>query len=262
MNEAVAWTPKEGDLPLPAGRMKGRAILVTGAARGIGRAIAKLFAAEGAKIALLDREETGLRDIARETGGLAIAQDLTDFEKLPSVVGEAASFMGHLDGLVNAAGVYVNGPIGETDAATWKLVMDVNLTAPFLLCRAAETSLREAPTGYATILNISSGVGLSPYANRSAYATSKGGLIILGKVLAMELAPNIRVNTICPGLIDTPMVEALAGHNDLAVTLQKYALKRLGLAEEVAQAALFLSSGASSFITGATMAVDGGRTFH
>lgn len=262
MSDTVAWTPDRGDLPKPAGRMNGRAVLVTGAARGIGRAIAVLFAKEGAQVALLDREPEGVREVAEKTRGVAIVQDLLREEGLSAAVEEAASAMGHLDCLVNAAGVYFAGPIGDTDGAAWHKVMGVNLTAPFLLCRAAEPYLRNAPGGFATILNISSGVGLSPYANRSAYATSKGALITLGKVLAMELAPAVRVNTICPGLIDTPMIRELASHNDLGPTLQKYALKRLGLAEEVAQAALFLCSGASSFITGTTVAVDGGRTFH
>ena len=139
-------------------------------------------------------------------------------------------------------------------------MIDVNLTAPFLVCRAALPHLA-AHTG-STIVNISSGVGLAPFVNRAAYATSKGGLITLGKVLAMELAPAIRVNTVCPGLIDTPMTAALAGHNDRDEVLRRYALRRLGRDVEVAQAVLFLSTTASSFVTGITLAVDGGRTFH
>lgn len=252
--------PASEGAPAPAGRLKGRAILVTGAAQGIGRAIARLFAAEGAQVALLDRDEAKLASVAAETGGVRLVCDLREVERIDGVVEAAARELGRLDGLVNAAGVYAAGSLAETSPALWRDVMAVNLDAPFLLCRAAAPHLRAA--GHATIVNIASGVGLSPFANRSAYATSKGGLITLGKVLAMELAPAVRVNTICPGLIDTPMLADLPNGNDMDEVLKRYALRRLGRAEEVAQAALYLSSAASSFVTGITMAVDGGRTYH
>lgn len=242
------------------GQLSGRAILVTGAAQGIGLAIARTFAAEGARVALLDRNVGVLDDAAQETGGLPLVCDLGDPEAIALAVERAASGLGHLDGLVNAAGVHAAGSIAETDLALWRSVMAVNLDAPFLLCKAAESHLRREPGS--TIVNIASGVGLQPFPNRSAYATSKGGLITLGKVLAMELAPAIRVNTICPGLIETPMTTGLPYHNSLDTTVQRYALKRVGQAEEVAQAALYLSSPASSYVTGITMAVDGGRTYH
>lgn len=242
------------------GQLAGRAFLVTGAAQGIGRAIAELFLAEGAQVAVLDRNATALETFATKVGAMPLICDLRDGDAIISAVAAVVAAMGHLDGLVNAAGIYHAGAIAETDLATWREVMAINLDAPFLLCRAAAPHLRK--TEAATIVNIASGVGLQPFANRSAYATSKGGLITLGKVLAMELAPNVRVNTICPGLIDTPMIANLPNHNALDTVLPRYALKRLGTAEEVAQAALYLSSPASSFVTGITMAVDGGRTFH
>jgi len=242
--------------------MKGRAILVTGAARGIGAAIARTFAAEGAQVALLDSDTEGIEALAREIGGFSIPCDLALSDGIDEAVNVAVARVGHLDGLANAAGVYSKGAVTDIDPAEWRRVLQVNLTAPFLLCRAAIPHMRAAPGPSATILNISSGVGLSPYAERACYATSKGGLITLGKVLAMELAPKIRVNTICPGLIDTPMVAAMSQHNDLTPTLQKYALRRLGLPDEIAQAALFLCSATGSFVTGITMSVDGGRTYH
>lgn len=259
---AMSWTPGADDLPPPSGRMRGRAILVTGAARGIGAAIARCFAAEGAQVALLDRDAEGIAKLAAETGGLAILCDLAQPESIATAVDHGAAQMGKLDGLVNAAGVYSTGAITEIDPAEWHRVLQINLTAPFLLCRAVVPYMRAAPGPFGTMLNIASGVGLSPYAERAAYASSKGGLITLSKVLAMELAPKIRVNTICPGLVDTPMVAAMAGQKDLTPTLRKYALRRLGQAEEVAQAALFLCSAASSFVTGVTLSVDGGRTYH
>lgn len=235
-------------------------MLVTGAAQGIGRAIARLFAAEGARLALVDVRKEELDEVAAETGAAAFACDLRDTDRLDRLVAGAVQQLGHLDGLVNAAGIHAAGAVSETTPARWRDVMAVNLDAPFFLCRAAEPHLR-ASAG-STIVNLSSASGLAPFPRRSAYATSKGALITLGKVLAMEFAPAIRVNTICPGLIDTPMTAALPGHNDLQRTLERYALRRLGRDEEVAQAALFLTSSASSFITGTTMAVDGGRTYH
>lgn len=242
------------------GQLAGRAILITGAAQGVGRAIAQTFVAEGARVALLDRNSGALNDVAHETGGLPLVCDLIHPDAIALAVEETVAGLGHLDGVVNAAGIHAAGSIAETDLALWRSVMAVNLDAPFLLCKAAEAHLRRASGS--TIVNIASGAGLQPFPNRSAYATSKGGLITLGKVLAMELAPAVRVNTICPGLIDTPMTAALPYHNSLDETVQRYALKRVGQAEEVAQAALYLSSPASSYVTGITMAVDGGRTYH
>lgn len=246
--------------PPPAGRLAGRAVLVTGAAQGIGAAVARLFAAEGARLALLDIRRDGLDRVAAETGAIALECDLRDVARLKAVADEAARRLGHLDGLVNAAGIHAAGSVGETTPERWRDVMAVNLDAPFFLCRAAEPHLRAAAGS--TIVNLSSASGLSPFPNRSAYATSKGALITLGKVLAMEFAPAVRVNTICPGLVDTPMTAGLPGHGALRQTLERYALRRLGRDDEVAQAALFLTSSASSFVTGTTMAVDGGRTYH
>lgn len=244
----------------PAGRLNGRRILITGAAQGIGRAIARLFAAEGAGLALLDCKAAELARVATETGGTPLTCDLRDAGLIAAAVEGAAQVMGGLDGVVNAAGIHAAGKVADTTPERWRDVMAVNLDAPFLICRAAEPHLRRQVG--ATIVNLSSGVGLSPFAERSAYATSKGALITLGKVLAMEFAPEVRVNTICPGLIDTPMTAQLPGANAMDATLQRYALRRIGRDDEVAQAALFLTSAASSFVTGITMAVDGGRTFH
>lgn len=256
----LSWQTPEGPLPAPSDRLKGRAIVVTGAAQGIGRAIAELFAAEGARVMVLDRQADAASVVAASIGALPFTCDITDEDAVERAVALAVSEFGHLDGVVNAAGIHVAGSVAETTPARFREALDVNLTGPFLICRAAAPHLVRA--GNATIVNLSSASALSPFPNRSAYAASKGGLITMSKSLAMELAPTVRVNVICPGLADTPMARSIAGHNSLKDAEQRYALKRIGSSEEIAQAALFLSSSASSFVTGITLAVDGGRSFH
>ena len=234
----------------------GKTIAVTGAANGIGRATALLLHRLGGRLVTGDLDVRGAM-LAPDM--LAVEADVaTDGGERIAAACRAAGLVP--DGLVNAAGIHAAGSVGETTPERWRDVMAVNLDAPFFLCRAAEPHLRAAAGS--TIVNLSSASGLSPFANRSAYATSKGALITRGKVLAMEFAPAVRVNTICPGLVDTPMTAGLPGHGALRQTLERYALRRLGRDDEVAQAALFLTSSASSFVTGTTMAVDGGRTYH
>jgi NAD(P)-dependent dehydrogenase (short-subunit alcohol dehydrogenase family) len=148
----------------------------------------------------------------------------------------------------------------DTTPAEWNRIMAVNLNGPYLVCRAAVPWLRKAER--ATIVNVASGLGLQPLMNRTAYTSSKAGVIMFSKALAMELAPSIRVNAVCPGLIDTPMVRNAIDDATVEKVLQLYAIKTLQTADELAQSILFLSCGASSHITGIAMAVDGGRSFH
>jgi NAD(P)-dependent dehydrogenase (short-subunit alcohol dehydrogenase family) len=173
----------------------------------------------------------------------------------------AARTFGGLDGLVNAAGIANTDLAEEVSLADWKRVLEVNLTGTFVVCRACLPHLRAAGTG--TIVNLSSGQGLQPFLRRSAYAASKAGVIAFSKSIAMEWAPVIRVNTICPGAVDTPMVRA--GYSEEVLRTQvgpRYALGRIGEPIEIAQAALYLSSSESSFVTGIVLAVDGGRSYH
>jgi NAD(P)-dependent dehydrogenase (short-subunit alcohol dehydrogenase family) len=236
-------------------RLAGRRILVTGAASGIGRAVATLFTRHGAAVALLDLDASGLANTALETGGAVCVADLRDENSICAAVRQGAENLGGLDGVVNAAGVMLRGSVAEVDGATWRQVIDVNLTGAYLVIRSALPWLSAAPG--ATIVNIASAGGLLPNApDRTAYAASKGGLIALTRGLAAELAPAIRANSVCPGLVETPMVEGVRAN------ATNYALQRLARAEEIADAVLFLTSDESSYVTGAALAVDGGRAFH
>lgn len=247
----------------PTGRFAGRRIYLTGAASGIGLATARLLAGEGATLALVDVNEAGLRAAAKETGGHPFVVELRDGEAIDRSVQAAGEALGGLDGVVNCAGVALSAGVDVMDPADWDRVLAINLTAPYRVCRAALPLLKAEKK--ASIVNVSSGAALVPSnGGASAYAASKGGLISFGKMLAAETAPNIRVNTICPGVVDTPMT-AFALRGDPAVAtafLGAYAMKRAAEPVELAEAIAFLLSDQASFITGITLSADGGRSFH
>jgi NAD(P)-dependent dehydrogenase (short-subunit alcohol dehydrogenase family) len=239
------------------GRLSGRRILVTGAASGIGRSVAALFLRAGARVAALDRHRPeGLSGEA-----LCLEADVTDPDAVERAVAQAADAFGGLDGLVNAAGIANTDWADQVSLADWKRVLEVNLTGSFIVCRACLPQLRGAGGG--TIVNFASGQGLAPFKQRSAYAASKAGVISLTRSLAMEWAPQVRVNTVCPGAVDTPMVRGGYSADQLREQVgPRYALGRIGEPHEIALAALYLSSAESSFVTGIVLAVDGGRSYH
>jgi NAD(P)-dependent dehydrogenase (short-subunit alcohol dehydrogenase family) len=244
----------------PSQRLQGRRIAITGGASGIGRATAALFAAQGAKVAVLDRTIPE----AAGNGLPAFACDVSSESDVAAAVGQAAEALGGLDGLVNAAGIFHPNTLEETPLPMWQSVMAVNLTGTYLVCRAALPFLRRS--GDASIVNIASGVGLLPTGPGSAaYVVSKGGVIALTRVLALEAAPTVRVNAICPGAVETPMTEGTLRDESGAVrssVVRRYALQRPSSPDELANAILFLTSSDASSITGISLAVDGGRTFH
>jgi NAD(P)-dependent dehydrogenase (short-subunit alcohol dehydrogenase family) len=241
--------------PVAAGRLRGRRIIITGAASGIGKATASLFALEGARVALLDRDAPGLEQIAQRTGGRGFEVDIADEASVARAVEQAAEAIGGVDGLVNAAGIMRTGLLDETPIALWRQVLEVNLTGTYLMCRACLPWLRKE--GRASIVNIASAAGLLPNApGLTAYAASKGGVINLTRAMAAELAPSIRVNTVCPGMVDTPMADGFRAN------VGNYALKRIADPAEIAHVILFLTSVDASYVTGATLAADGGRSYH
>jgi NAD(P)-dependent dehydrogenase (short-subunit alcohol dehydrogenase family) len=248
------------DQVMHEGRLNGRKIIVTGAASGIGLACARLLASEGAALSLLDRDADALAGPAAELSAHHAVVDLPDEAQIAKAVDAAAAALGGLDGLVNVAGIGGMGRLGELTLADWERTIGVNLTAPFLMMRAVLPHMQAAGEG--TIVNISSGQGLTPSApGMASYCASKGGLVMLSKALALELAPTIRVNCICPGVVDTPLLPE-SMREAARMPGSPYALKRVGEAEEIAAAILFLMSAESSFITGIAMSVDGGRTYH
>jgi NAD(P)-dependent dehydrogenase (short-subunit alcohol dehydrogenase family) len=243
------------------GRLEGRRIVLTGAASGIGRATAELFVEEGARVALLDRDAAALADVA---GALSVPHflcELGDEASIRQAIAASAEALGGLDGVANIAGMLRPASIDASTLEDWNRVMAVNLTAPFLVCREALPHLRQAEG--AAIVNVSSGSALLPIGNTlTSYAASKAGLIAFSKALASELAPHVRVNVLCPGAVDTPMI--LDSIRALAVDAERspYALRRLAEPREIAEGILYLISSASTYVTGITLAVDGGRTFH
>ncbi len=246
------------------GRLTGRKIVVTGAGSGIGREAARVFAREGAQLALMDRDKAAAQITANETGGFVFGVDVTDESQVAEALAAAAGAMDGINGLLNSAGILSSKPFGEITLAHWRQVIDVNLTGTFLVCHAALPYLRRA--GKASIVNIASGQALLPSLTGSAYAASKAAVMMFTKCLAMELAADgIRANAICPGATATPMTDNEIAPDNL-VAREKlasvYAMKRLCTAEEIANGILFLMSDEASAVTGIALAVDNGRTYH
>lgn len=242
----------------------GRRMLVTGGAKGIGKAAALRFLAGGAQVACLDMDEAALAEL--EPGFLALNGDVTDTASVEEAVAKAAARLGGLDGIVNSAGVDLQSSLEDMTDAAWERLIAVNLTGPMKVCRAASPFLKAAGGG--TIVNVSSGAGLQPLKFRSAYSASKAGLQMFSKSLAMELAEaGIRVNVVCPGAVETPLfrssiAEGETGDAQLDAVRARYALARIADPDEIAAGIAFLSSAEASYVTGIALAVDGGRTFH
>lgn len=244
-----------------SGRLAGRRILITGGASGIGRAVAELSYHEGARVALLDVNGSIAAQVAAPLNGFSIGVDITEELAVANAVQAAVNALDGLDGVVNCAGIGGYQDLENTTLVAWQRTLEVNLTGPLLVTRAAVPYMKG--NSGCTIVNVASGIALRPFAGQGAYAASKAGLLAWTKVLAQELGPAIRVNATCPGATDTPLMrENMPIGFDVATLAAQYVLKRQGSVLEQAQAILFLTSNESAFITGVSLAVDGGRTFH
>ena len=231
--------------------------IVTGAARGIGLATTKLFLAEGRKVVMIDRDETALADAAKGLDGATpLLCDVSDPDQVDAMVPQALAALGHVDALVNNAGVADFGPIEQTDFDRWRNVMATNLDGVFLVSQALLPALKDAK---GAIVNIASISGLRASTLRVAYGTSKAGVIALTEQQAAELGEyGIRANCVCPGPVRTKLAMAVHTQEIIDAYHDAIPLNRYGSEQEIAEAIVFLCSDKASYITGQTLAVDGG----
>ena len=247
-------------------RLTGRRALVTGGSRGLGRAIAQAFAEAGANVIVASRHGNEAGAVAGELaahGGTrcaGYAVNVTDLAQVESLVGKVLGDFGQVDILVNNAGINIRGPIEELTLESFEVVQAVNVRGPWLLCRALAPHFKAR--GYGRVINVGSMLSVIGMADRTPYATSKGALLQMTRVLALEWAPHgVTVNTILPGPFATEMnLPILADPTVYQSFVARIPLGRWGELEEIQGIALFLASDASSFVTGAAIAVDGGIT--
>jgi 3-oxoacyl-[acyl-carrier protein] reductase len=247
--------------------LDGKVAIVTGASRGIGRAIAERFAAEGARVAVnyvsgstrAIEVVTGI--VGRGSEAVAIQADISKSPEVDALVREVLDRFGRIDILVNNAGVMVTKGVLETSEDEWDQTIDINLKGPYLCSKAVAPTMIEQGSG--TIINMSSNSGLyHPSAMRfTEYVVSKAGLNGLTKAMALALGPQIRINAICPGWIRTDMLEELDPEVHQRI-LDETALARWGTPDDIASAAVFLASDDASFVTGELLIVAGGRGMH
>jgi NAD(P)-dependent dehydrogenase (short-subunit alcohol dehydrogenase family) len=248
-------------------RLDNKAAIITGAAKGIGYGIAARFLEAGARVALFDIDETGLSKAAAELQAhgrvLAIHGDVSREDDVARAVERTAGELGAVDVLVNNAGIELAGRIPEYTVSDWDRQIGVNLKGAFLF--AKHVIPRMASRGGA-IVNISSVHAFVSYPGSGAYDASKAGMLALTRTLALEHGSDrIRVNAICPGYIDTPMMDEWLAtvespEEEMRKVLAFHPVGRIGTPRDIAQAALFLASDAAAFITGASLVVDGGMT--
>jgi NAD(P)-dependent dehydrogenase (short-subunit alcohol dehydrogenase family) len=247
-------------------RLDGRTALVTGGGKGLGKVIATALAQAGANVALASRTLADCRaaadEIARDTGRktLALCADVTSDSQVGRMTEQVENELGPVDVLVNNAGINVRGPAHEISEADWDAVVDVNLKAPFLASRRVGPGMCER--GWGRIVNLGSIMSVVALPGRAPYASAKAGVLNLTRVLALEFAgKGVTVNAICPGPFATDMNKPLlADPEKYKAFVSKIPMGRWGELDEIAGAALFLSSNASSYVTGSALFVDGGWT--
>lgn len=251
-----------------AAELVGRVALVTGAGSGIGRAVAIRLAEAGAQVCVTSRDKERLEQtralVAQASSSpLAVVADVTDNGAVENVVAETVASFGRIDVVSNNAGIdLVEAPrLEDLGDEAWERVLDVNVSGVMRVCRAALPHLEAG----ASIVNMGSVNSIVAWPDNTAYSSSKGAVLMFSRALALELAPRqIRVNCVCPGVIDTPLTDSFLASDEsgeLRREYERYApLGRMGRPEEVANCVLFLASDESSFVTGSAFVVDGGAT--
>jgi meso-butanediol dehydrogenase/(S,S)-butanediol dehydrogenase/diacetyl reductase len=249
--------------------LEGKAALVTGGGSGIGEACARLFAADGARVAVMGRRPEPLRRVAAETGGLAVPGDAAKPQDCARAVAATTGAFGRLDALVSCAGIEGEGSATEMSLDEWRRVLDANLESAMQVARAAVPAMLEGGGG--SIVNVSSLAALVAPGNMAAYITSKSAMLGLTRSLAVDYGPiGIRVNTLCPGWVWTPMSQdemrvyaaskGITPDEAVAHATRYLPLGRMAEPVEIARCVRFLASDDASFVTGATLVADGGSS--
>jgi meso-butanediol dehydrogenase / (S,S)-butanediol dehydrogenase / diacetyl reductase len=247
--------------------LTGKVALVTGAGSGIGEAVARRFTAQGAKVGIMGRRAAPLEQLAAEIGALALPGDVTEAASVEQAVARLVKQFGGLDIVVSNAGIVINGNIEQIDDAAWSAVMDTNLNGARRVARAALPHLRARGGG--TIVNIASIGAFFAAKGNAVYGPAKAALVALTMALARDYGPEgIRVNALCPGWVDTPMLDPLLQFLSTergistdaarALLVQFNPLNRMAKPEEIASCVQFLATDASSCVTGTTLLADGG----
>jgi 3-oxoacyl-[acyl-carrier protein] reductase len=243
------------------GKLDGKTAAVTGAGSGIGRAIAILFAREGARVGILDRNEAGARDVAADieaagSTAMAVVADVGDEAGIAAALDALVAAYGDIDIMVNNAGIDRSGPLTDIPLAEWEEMFRIHVTGTFLCCRHVLPAMQRK--GWGRIINMSSQLGHKGTANRSHYCAAKAAVMGLTRALAYEAAPHgITVNCLNPGPIDTPIVATIPPAWR-AAKIAELPIKRAGQPEEVAPAALLLASDEGAYFVGASLNMNGG----
>lgn len=252
-------------MTIPLFSLEGKVAIVTGASRGIGRAIALAYAVAGAQLVMASRGIPALEKAALEVsklgrGPLIVPTDIAQKDEVENLIRKTLEQFGRIDIMVNDPGMTINKPVLDTNEAEWDTIMNTNLRSFYLLCRASAPAMREKKSG--SIINMASPAGYRLVPRMPVYSISKAGVIMLTKALAYELGPHqVRVNAIAPGLADTDF-SRMPENNEAyqAKRAQQIPMRRIAQPGDMVGAALYLGSDASQYVNGTVLVVDGGDT--